>query len=144
MKGRTPSADQRARFLAELARTSNVTASAQAIGYSRRGMYGLRETDAEFAADWDEAIEMGVDALEHAARDRAITGVIRYVTCKDGLVLDKFGVPVTERHFSDAMTALLLKAHRPEKFKDRQAIEHSGLADIAAVLDARAKEIDSE
>ncbi|MGJ8477678.1 hypothetical protein [Sphingobium yanoikuyae] len=42
----------RARFLAELAETCNVSEAARTVGKSRQAAYGLKQRDAEFARDW--------------------------------------------------------------------------------------------
>ena len=46
-------------FLASLARTGSVRASARAAGVGRRTVYDRRERDLEFAAAWDAAFELG-------------------------------------------------------------------------------------
>lgn len=88
----------RATFLATLEETCNVSASARAAGLGRRTVYEWREDDPTFAADWDEAEEIAADKLEQVARERAIDG-------------------------SDRMLEILLKAHRPEKFVERQHLK---------------------
>lgn len=54
----------RARFLAELAETCNVSEAARTVGKSRQAAYGLKQRDAEFARDWDAAIEQGYGEIE--------------------------------------------------------------------------------
>jgi hypothetical protein len=51
-------------------------------------VYRWRETDAKFAAAWDEAAEKGVDGLEDVARIRA-EGVELDVVDKDGKVVGR-------------------------------------------------------
>jgi hypothetical protein len=127
MQGRsTKATGQRARFLELLAESSNVTASAAAVGWDRSAAYKARSADEDFKEAWDFAVESATDALEAEARRRALHGYEEYVTCKDGLVRDDQGNPVLQRRFSDSLMTLLLKAHRPDKFKDRAAIENSG------------------
>jgi hypothetical protein len=54
----------RARFLAELAETCNVSEAARTVGKSRQAAYGLKQRDAEFARGWDAAIEQGYGEIE--------------------------------------------------------------------------------
>ena len=94
----TKSTAKKARFLKLLAETGNVSRSAIGAGIDRRGLYRERDTDAEFAAAWEEALESGVDELEEEARKRA----------KEG---------------SDTLLIFLLKANRPQKYRDQVKVE---------------------
>ena len=105
-------AELRARFFEHLAESCNVTLSAQAIGMSRGHMHNLRRNDKAFAKDWDNAIEIATDALEHAARKRAMDGYQRPIYQRGELV-------GYEPCYSDQLMITLLKAHRPEKFRDK-------------------------
>ena len=98
-------------FFEQLAKTCNVTASAAAIGVSRQHVHHLRRTKPDFAKDWDDALERATDALEYAARTRAIDGYQRPVYQRGELV-------GYEPCYSDALMITLLKAHRPDKFRD--------------------------
>lgn len=102
----------RARFLEYLAETCNVTESSRRIGMSRQQMHRLRREDKAFAKGWEDAIEQATDALEHAARTRAKDGYLRPVYQRGELVGH-------ETCYSDALTIALLKAHRPEKFREK-------------------------
>ncbi len=108
--GMTP--ELRARFFEHLSESCNVTLSAKAIGMSRSHMHTLRRNDKTFAKEWDNAIEIATDALEHAARKRAMDGYQRPIYQRGELVGH-------EPCFSDALMITLLKAHRPEKFRDK-------------------------
>jgi len=98
---RTDRARARETFLEELRQTCNVSHAARCAGIGRRTAYDWRDADPEFAAAWDDAEQEGVDALELAARERAIEG-------------------------SDKLMEILLKAHRPEKYVDRLKAELTG------------------
>jgi hypothetical protein len=111
--------DRRWMFLERLAESANVTESAKAASISRRTLYNWRAADADFAKAWDEANELGTDALEDEALRRGHQGVdepvfFRGVEC--GAV----------RRYSDTLLIFMLKARRPDKFKDRVASEVSG------------------
>lgn len=117
---------QRARdvFLVELAARGNVSAASAVAGMSRVWFYAERESDADFAAAWDAALETAIDAMELEARRRAVEGVEKPIVGRIGK--DQDGVIVYVREYSDSLMTLLLKAHRPDKYRERQDIHHSG------------------
>lgn len=109
----------RAAFIDTLARTGNVSAAAEAAGQSRAAAYRLRALDPDFAEDWAGALDSAADLLEAEARRRAIEGVPEVIVRAGKIVTDDAGQPVTVRHYSDRLLELLLRAHRPERFRDR-------------------------
>lgn len=109
--------DWKEKFLETLAQTGNVSKSAKKVGITRRRAYQVRHEDTEFSTLWDEAIEIAADALEEEARRRAVTGVLDPVFYKG----DKVGAI---RKYSDVLLIVLLKATRPEKYRER--FEHTG------------------
>jgi hypothetical protein len=80
-------------FLAVLAASGNVTLACQAAGISRTSAYKSREHSKRFSSRWAEAIDTAIDLLEAEARRRAMAG-------------------------SDLLMIFLLKAHRPEMYRD--------------------------
>ena len=109
--------DQRKRlFLQTLAVTGNVTASCAAAGWARKTSYHHKEVDPEFRALWEEALEVSIDLLETQARSLAVNGVDEPVYQNGVLVGHK-------RRYSEKMLEILLKAHRPEKYRDNMKIE---------------------
>ncbi len=96
---RTPK--KRAAFLKALDSGESVTKACNAAGIGRRTVYDWRSDDEKFAAEWEDAVETGTDVLEDEAVKRA----------KDG---------------SDTLLIFMLKARRPDKFKDRWQHEHTG------------------
>ena len=129
-------------FLASLAELGNVRLACEAAEIDRRTAYNRREADPEFAAVWDAALDQAADLLEEEARRRAYEGVRRYkfdrgrpimvpVVGDDGLVVrDKDGnlelVPYVEHEYSDTLLIFLLKGIRPEKYRERGAMELTG------------------
>jgi hypothetical protein len=111
--------EKRAAFLVCLSETGNISEAAAHAGVPRRTVYNWRKTDEDFAREWDEAVEMGVDALEDEATRRAKDGCERPVFYKG----EECGYV---REYSDTLMVTLLKARRPDKFKDRVASEVSG------------------
>ena len=57
-------ARKRGIFLDHLAATGNVTASAAAAGMHKRNAFALRQRDAQFAAEWDAALDTCEARLE--------------------------------------------------------------------------------
>ena len=102
-----------------LAEGWSVTRAAAKAGMGRMTAYDWRERDPEFAAAWDQAIEDGTDKLEDEAHRRAFHGTDKPVYQSKELVGHI-------REYSDTLAIFLLKARRPDKFKDRQQHEHAG------------------
>ncbi len=106
-------------FIAALRRTGNVRAACKAAGISRTAAYNARNAFADFKALWDEALEDACDDLEGEARRRAFKGVKKPVYQQGALV-------GYVQEYSDTLLIFLLKAHRPEKFRERYEHQHSG------------------
>jgi hypothetical protein len=84
--------------LSVLRDTCNVRASCHAAGISRQAAYDYRDKDKAFRKQWADAIEDGIEVLEAAARQRAMS-------------------------ISDTLLIFLLKAHRPEVYRDRYEVK---------------------
>lgn len=89
------------KVLAKLSKGLSVSAACHAAGIGRTAYYSMLNDDPEFAKRAADAIEDGTDCLEDSATRQAIDG-------------------------NAALMALLLKARRPEKYKDRSASEITG------------------
>ena len=97
-------------------------------------MYHYRQTDEEFGAAWDEALEEGTDRLEDEARRRAVEGCEENVYYQ-GKIID------TKRNYSDTLLIFLLKGRRPEKYRER--FEHF-TPDKPVLIDIKVRYIDSD
>lgn len=104
----------RAAFLAVFSETCNVSEACRAANIGRSAAYEWRNDDPGFAAAWDEAEQVAVDKLEKVAWSRA--------TKEDG--------------GSDRMLEILLKAHRPEKFIERQHLKVEALDPVDVLREA--------
>ncbi len=93
--------DQLDAFITALAGGSTVTAACKAGRMAKQTAYDWRQRDEDFAVRWADAVEEGTDALEDEAHRRAM-------------------------ETSDSLLMFLLKARRPDKFRDKVAVEHSG------------------
>lgn len=105
-------------FLTSLRDTCNVYEACRTAKVTRSVAYEWREKDETFAKLWDEAVEEATDALEKEARRRAIDGWDEPVFTRDGMHCGNI------RRYSDKMLELLLRAHRPGKFRERVQVEH--------------------
>jgi len=92
---------KRDKFISKLREMPNVSRAARLTVVSRSSAYRLRETDSEFAAEWDAAIEEGVEALEEIAMRRA-------------------------KKSSDTLLIFLLKAHKPEMYREQRDLNIGG------------------
>jgi hypothetical protein len=118
--------DKRA-WLAAYAETGNMTAAARAADVARTLPYYWQEVDERFVQAMREAAEIAADDLELEARRRAKEGT-RKVTPIWRNVPRQFGerivlVPelvgeVEEITYSDTLLIFLLKALRPERYRD--------------------------
>lgn len=93
--------DWKPAFLEALATTGNIAGSAKLAGITRQNAYVAKKDDPEFAASWNEALDQAMDDLEGSAYARA-------------------------KESSDVLTIFLLKAHRPQKYRDNIRHEHDG------------------
>ena len=84
-------------FLTALRNSCNVRASCQAAGIHRSTAYEARQRDPAFAAAWEDALQDAIEALEAHARAMAFAG-------------------------DTIMSIFLLKAHRPEVYRDRYEV----------------------
>ena len=110
---------RRARFIAALGETGNVAEAARRVGIGRTCAYAARQADPAFADAWDAAIDDATDRLEAEARRRALDGVEEPVFYQ--------GKPVgTIRRYSDRLLVVLLRAYRPERYREKTEVENRG------------------
>lgn len=104
-------------FFENLAAYAHVSEASKAAGLNRMALYKKRKDEPAFAAAWDEAYALGVDALEEEAVRRANKGVKKAVYYKGRVV-------GYDRVYSDVLAMFMLKGARPDKYRERH--EHSG------------------
>jgi hypothetical protein len=124
--------ERQEQFLKALADVGIVRSAVEIAGTSRTRVYELRKRDTSFASAWDEAEEQAADALEAEAWRRAVEGVPEPLVSSGKVVRGDDGQALAIRRYSDTLMLALLKARRPERFKDRAVVEHDiadGLAD---------------
>ena len=128
---------RRAAFLAALAETGNVSRAARAAKASRSRAYQLKADDPQFAEEWAGALEIATDALDAEARRRAM----------DGVETPRFHqgqIAGTVKKYSDSLLMFLLRAHRPDLYRERAGLTsnrqdaHDSDEDYAGARDALA------
>lgn len=144
---RTNRTAQRVRdaFLAELAQRGIVSDAAKAAGAARRSVYEWRDADPAFRAAWDDALDQAVDTMEREAYRRAVEGIAepvvgRVARDQDGILTGEDGRPLYIRKYSDSLLTTILKAHRPEKYRERADVQHSGVIQFEFVNNWRTAE----
>ncbi len=103
-------------FLEDFRLYGGVTRACEVAGVSRVTYQKWREHDERFDQDCNRAIVEAVDRLEEEARRRAFDGVVR----EKGIYYKGTAIGkeiITE--YSDTLLLALLKAHKPEKYKER-------------------------
>ena len=118
---------RRAAFVAALAETGIVRLAAEAAGVHRGVAYRWRREDADFREAWDAAREEASDALEAEAWRRAVAGVRRPVFWQG----EEVGEVV---EYSDRLLELLLKARRPDVFRERSTVTHEGAVEARPLV----------
>jgi hypothetical protein len=99
-----------------IAETGILTVAAKRAGVDRNTIMRWKKNYPAFMDAFDQALEISIDLLEVEARNRAIRGVKEPVFYK-GEIVGHIEKP------SDRLMELLLRAHRPEKYADRQQID---------------------
>lgn len=88
-------------FLELLANGDTVKHACATLKIGRRTIYDQRERDPEFAQAWELALDTGIEELEQEAKRRALDG-------------------------SDRLLEFLLRAKRPEVYRENYRVEHTG------------------
>lgn len=100
-------------FLKEIAEGASVKDAGDAAGIGSRALYSRRKTDPDFRREWCEAAEVGTRLLEQEAQRRAYHGTLKPVFFKG----EQCG---TIREYSDTLMMFLLKARKPDEYRDRK------------------------
>lgn len=102
-------------FLAALREVPVVSRACEAVGIERSTAYRAAEADPELRLAWDDAMEEGIDKAEQEAFRRAVEGTDKGVWHQGTLV-------GSERVYSDALLALVLKARRKSVYAERKEL----------------------
>ena len=109
---------KRAAFLAAYRETGNIKLACEAAQIGRSSHYRWRESDPDYAEEFERAKKDAVDVLEAEARRRAVEGWEEPVGWYKGQAGG------TVRRFSDTLLIFLLKGLRPDVYRER--VEVSG------------------
>ena len=124
---------QQDKFLEQFVTMGNVAGCCRATGVGRRTVYHWLKDDAAFRERFADVENDACDALEQEARRRALIGVNKPVfgtlpvqRDADGKVIGGGGTGQvgTMPEYSDTLLIFLLKAKRPEIYRER--FEHTG------------------
>lgn len=123
-------------MIAALAETGNVCSAAEAVGIHRRRHYDWCAADPEYRHAAAVALDKAADVLEREAIRRAHEGVRRYKFTSSGQPV-MWTNPATsepEHYYEDSRSDLLLifmlKAARPEKFRERHDVSGDAIRPI--------------
>ena len=99
-------------FLEAIAEYGNIHAASRVTGIPRSIHYDLMKRDPEYAKAFHEATDVAIEAMEAEARRRAVEGITKDVY--------QGGRRVGEvREYSDTLLMFLLKAVRPDRYRER-------------------------
>ena len=114
-------------FLAHLATTSNVTASAEAAGIATGTAYDAKRAKPEFNRQWRQALCEGYEHLEMELLHRFRIGEAK----------SEAGDEKPVRKFDNATAFRLLTAHREEAAQQRAVRDNDDAEAILASIDAK-------
>jgi hypothetical protein len=119
-------------FIGALAKIPNITYACRTAHVTTPTAYARREKDPQFRADWEVALNAGIERLEQASYERATEGVPRgvWMKTKSGRIKRV----ETVREYSDTLAIFLLKAHKPDKYRETLRQEIGGLDGAPIVL----------
>ena len=121
-------------FLAHLAATANVSASARAAGMTDQTCYRHRRSDAGFRAAWAAALDEGYVRLEAMLLRRAINGTFKTVWHSGKRV-------GRQKEYPERLALHLMSRHRPAVMAGRAAAEEEDVAATRARIEARLAEM---
>jgi hypothetical protein len=153
MKKTLPNAKKRA-FLTAYAKRGTVLGAATATKIARRSHYEWLREDAEYAAAFETANEEFIEALEASVIESATNGIEEPVIYQGQLCFEplrdakgeikrdaagkpKYSkTPLTIRKRSDVAAFFMLKAKRPNVYREHSSVEVTGSLDIVTRLNA--------
>lgn len=116
-------------YLSSLADVGTHTAAANGANIDRTTAWLLRKADPAFEAACADAMDQFADSLEAAAVKRGRDGVVTTFVGKDGTIYEN-------RNYSDTLLDKLLRANRPDKYREK--------VDVLVVIRAEARRMAEE
>jgi len=123
-------------FLREYEKFPTVKSAAARSKINRRTHQRWVKNDPKYASAFAELKDDVVEELEAEVYRRGVLGVERPITVA--------GERVMVREYSDRLLMFLLKAEKPEKYRDRREIKHSGNVNEWAEICKRSRELTKE
>lgn len=114
-------------FLAELATTSNITASAKKACVPIATVYEIRRRNPDFFRAWQQALCEGYDHLEMELLMRLRTGEIKRAA----------GAKVGVRTYENAVALRQLAAHKDSVARQRAIRDNESAAEVVASINAK-------
>lgn len=105
-----------------------VSVTCELMGISRQTAYAERQRNEDFALAWHDIEEETTEAMEREAYRRAVEGVTTPMVSAGKHVTDV-------QSYSDRLLEFMLKARRPEKYRDRVDLNHSGSVEKRVKVD---------
>lgn len=147
-------------FLESLGLIPDVTSACNGAGVARTTAYKMRDSDPEFAAAWDEALDLARDLVQRVAHQWVTTGVpvkqrkTRTVTKTDekGKTIETTTTVETSESSerSAALMQFWLKAHYPDKYRFAERVESTGAdggpirVEAVSAIDAQIEKLSAE
>ena len=123
-------------FLHFLSRSGSVSYAAEQARVERRTLYRRRANDEHFAAQWDEALNLGIDRLQDDAMKRAL-GAAERAVWRNGKQVGSV------QQYDNKLLQFLLRAHRPEIYGEKKQSMPPLSFDLAKRLAASAPRLEA-
>jgi hypothetical protein len=121
---------KKAAFLESYRVLGNISRACRDAEINRSTYYDWTEHDEAFSAALNVAREEAIESLEAEARRRAVEGVERETgVYHNGLLI----ATEVETKYSDTLLIFLLKGLKPEKYRERMDVNHSGIPSVKPV-----------
>lgn len=118
-RGANQRRDWRPKFLAAFRDTGLVTEACEVAKVGRSTVYQERQRNEDFALAWADIELETTEAMEREAFRRGVEGVEKPMVSAGKLV-------TTVREYSDTLLIFMLKARKPEMYRDNVHVQHSG------------------
>ena len=105
-------------FLRAISKSPNISLACKGAGISRETAYHWKRIDEDFSRSWDNSIEDSIDLLENEAFRRA-------------------------KESSDVLAIFLLKAHRPQKYRERFELDLKNNPQFKAMVNGFAEVLEN-
>jgi hypothetical protein len=106
-------------WLEAFEKRGTVVAACKTAGVGRTTAYEWRQKDEAFALAWADIEEATTEAMEREAFRRGVEGTVEPLVSAGKHVTDV-------KKYSDTLLIFMLKARRPEKYRDNIKVEHAG------------------